>query len=382
MLKNAAGQGKLLAEGTTGSEWLFTKGTTSATVGFGSSNNNFIVDPGANNTKLQYNSQDILEVKSAGISITGTGIFTSGITSTAPFVINDMTFNGNDINCTGTSIDLKHNGTTRLSIDNEGLYSTSHLEITGSRTISGQNDLAVYRRDGTSYGDVCLDDVTGNYALKCDNRVRATEFNAFSDRRIKKDIRLSDSREDLEILRRLRVTNYRHVDEVRMGTEFKKGFIAQEVEEVFPEAVSRSTGFIPDIYQRALSTGLSGTTLTVTLPQPHQLVAGDQIQVLGPNGDQVCEVSGTVDSQSIVISNWTSDNPEWLFVYGKQVHDFLQVDYDRIHTLNVSVTQEMIRRVEALEQEILQIQRENEVIRERRDRLETRVKKMEAALSN
>jgi hypothetical protein len=378
---NVSGEGKLLAEGATGSELHFTKGAVTATAGIGSSNNNFVIDPGASNTKLQYNNQDRLEIKSDGISITGSGTFSSGITSSGSSVFNNITVSGNNVNCTA-NIDLKHNGSTKLVIDNEGIASAAHLEITGSRTISGQNDLAVYRRDGNSYSDVCLDNVTGNYGLKCDNRVRASEFNAFSDRRIKKDIRLSDSREDLEILRRLRVTNYRHVDEVRMGAEFKKGFIAQEVEEVFPEAVSRSTGFIPDVYQRASSTGLSGTELDVTLPQSHGLAVGDHIQVLGPGGDQVCEVSGVGDSHRITISNWRADNPEWLFIYGKQVRDFLQVDYDRIHTLNVSVTQEMIRRVEALEQEINQVQRENEAIRELRDRMEAQVKKMEAALSN
>jgi hypothetical protein len=380
-VKNVSGQGKLLAEGTTGSELHFAKGAAAAIAGIGSLNNNLIIDPGTSNTKLQYNSQDRLEVKSDGISITGAGTFSSGITSSGSSVFNNMTIGGNDINCTG-NIDLKHNGTTQLTIDNEGISSSAHLEITGSRSISGLDDIAVYRNKDNDYNDVCLDNVTGNYGLKCDNRVRATEFNAFSDRRIKKDIRLSDSREDLEILRRLRVTNYRHVDEVRMGTEFKKGFIAQEVEEVFPEAVSQSTSFIPDVYQRASSTGLSGSELTVTLQNPHPLVEGDQIQVLSPDGDQVCVVVGVKDNYHITLSNWTSGNPEWLFIYGKQVRDFLQVDYDRIHTLNVSVTQEMIRRVEALEQEILQIQKDNEIIRAQRDRLEGHVKKMEAALSN
>lgn len=380
-LKNDSGQGKLLAEGTTGSELHFSKGAALATAGIGSLNNNLIIDPGTSNTKLQYSGQDRLEIKSDGISISGAGTFSSGITSSGSSVFNNITIGGNEINCTG-NIEMKHNGVTRLVVDNEGITSGAHLEITGSRTISGQNDIAVYRNFGNDLDDICLDDVTGNYALKCDNRVRGEEFHAFSDRRIKKDIRLSDSREDLEILRRLRVTNYRHVDEVRMGAEFKKGFIAQEVEEVFPEAVSKSTSFIPDVYQRASSTGLSGSELTVTLSQPHQLVAGDQIQILGPNGDQVCTVRGVGDDYHFTLSDWTSGNPEWLFIYGKQVRDFLQVDYDRIHTLNVSVTQEMIRRVEALEQEILQIQQENEIIRARRDRLEAHVKKMEASLSN
>jgi len=120
----------------------------------------------------------------------------------------------------------------------------------------------------------------------------------------------------------------------------------------------------------------------VTLSQQHQLVDGDQIQVISPDGDQVCTVRGVGDKYHVTLSDWTSGNPEWLFIYGKQVRDFLQVDYDRIHTLNVSVTQEMIRRVEALEQEILQIQQENETIRARRDRLEGYVKKVEASLSN
>jgi hypothetical protein len=39
-------------------------------------------------------------------------------------------------------------------------------------------------------------------------------------------------------------------------------------------------------------------------------------------------------------------------VYGTEVPDFHVVDYDAISMLNVSATQELLRRIEALEKEL------------------------------
>ena len=178
------------------------------------------------------------------------------------------------------------------------------------------------------------------------------------------------------------MANYRHKDVVEKGADFKKGFIAQEVEQVFPEAVAVTTDFIPDVYQLAVSAAPEENNLLVTLSQPHELKAGDKVRVINPQGQRDYMVSTVPDDRHLTIAGWDTEKPEWLFVYGKEVDDFRQVDYDRIHTLNVSVTQELIRSMEALESEIAELKIENNTLKERRDRLEAGVRKLEAAVSN
>ncbi|MFM8487347.1 MAG: hypothetical protein ACKOCH_13520, partial [Bacteroidota bacterium] len=120
----------------------------------------------------------------------------------------------------------------------------------------------------------------------------------------------------------LQVANYRHRDFISRGTDFKKGFIAQEVETVFPEAVTLSTSFLPDVYQYSVSSAVEGAQLTVALAESHQLVEGDRIQVIFPGGQKECMVGPVTNSRQLTLVDWGNETPEWLFVYGKQVDDF------------------------------------------------------------
>lgn len=193
----------------------------------------------------------------------------------------------------------------------------------------------------------------GTYSVEALNKMRALAYDTYSDRRIKKDFRLSDNPSDLATLRRLRVTDYRHIDETAKGKDSRKGFIAQEVEEIFPEAVSKTADFIPNIYEKSISVSLAADgKLQVVLPKKHELKTGDQIRLIFDGGQKELAVAEILTENTFVVEGWQRPAaPAWVFAYGKKVDDFRQVDYDRIHTLNVSATQELARKVEALEQE-------------------------------
>ncbi len=180
--------------------------------------------------------------------------------------------------------------------------------------------------------------------------VTGQAFVSISDRRIKKDLRPSVGGNDLASLRQLRVTDYRKIDRVNYGDEFQKGFIAQEVEEVFPEAIQRSKDFIPNVYELAAKTALTDGLLHISLDKKHGFAAGDEVKMIFPDGEQTLLVAGTPSETTFTV-NWSKPAPEKIFVFGKKVDDFHTVDYDRIFTLNVSATQELARKVEALEKE-------------------------------
>ena len=82
------------------------------------------------------------------------------------------------------------------------------------------------------------------------NRIHATEFNAFSDERIKNIIGQSNSESDAEIINKIKITDYTMKDP-RKGTKVYKKLIAQQVEGVFPNAVSVTTDVIPDVFKMA-----------------------------------------------------------------------------------------------------------------------------------
>ncbi len=382
-VKNGSGMGKQLVEGSTGANIQFIKSATTATFGFGASDNEFRLNPGSNNTMFQYNASNKLQVNANGINITGSGTFSNGLTlSSGTATLGNISISGNTIN-NPNETQLQFGGSTKLRITSEGVVVPAHLSISGSKNFYNSGRTARYKKEGLfCYTDNCDSDFDEYYSINSNNRIKASEFNAFSDNRIKRDLVLSDNRKDLELIRQLRVTDYRHIDAVAKGTAYKKGFIAQEVAAVFPEAVSVTRDFVPDIYEKVRDFSVTAGALSMVLAQEHHLSVGDVVRLMLPDGQRDLLVGTVSDAHTFTITDWSEKTPEWVFVYGKQVDDFQQVDYDRIHTLNVSATQALIRQLEALENEIAVLKDQNDRMKAIKERLDTRVQTLEASISN
>ena len=172
--------------------------------------------------------------------------------------------------------------------------------------------------------------------------VMADTFRAFSDRRIKKDIHATDNAADLKSLLELQVSNYRYVDTVAKGDRPQKKLIAQQVEEVYPLAVNRSTDVVPDVYRKAEVR--DGWVLLATDLKP-----GDRVKLIGESGDSVQKVAEVRDG---AFRPAESPADATVFVYGREVDDFRSVDYEAISMLNVSATQELARHVKEKDDKI------------------------------
>jgi hypothetical protein len=202
-------------------------------------------------------------------------------------------------------------------------------------------------------------------SIKASHAVWATGFFTSSDTRVKNIIDISSPEKDLSLLNDLQVTDFTYVDNVGNGKAAKKGFIAQQVEKVFPEAVSRSTGFIPNIYKKTENTRFNATTktLAITMTTNPELVVGDFVRLYDVNNKEYVNEVIAVKGNTFTVKSWESEVKEGIFVWGKRVDDFRTVDYDRIFTLNVSATQELYRQMQ-------QTQSENKELKERLARLE------------
>jgi hypothetical protein len=182
--------------------------------------------------------------------------------------------------------------------------------------------------------------------------VIADRYLTHSDVRIKKNLNPTNQATDLSTLMKLQVTDYNYVDTLTEGNERVKGFIAQQVEGVYAQAVNKSTGFLPDIIANATSVEVSGTEASVRLAKSHGLAIGDIVMVHMGGDRKELPVLQVMDANTFKVGNWENGfDTKNVLVYGKRISDFRSVNYDHIYTLNVSATQELARRVAQLEAE-------------------------------
>ena len=167
------------------------------------------------------------------------------------------------------------------------------------------------------------------------------EIDILSDIRIKNVLGKTNNTEDLETIKKVEITNYKHIDTIKNTDKTYKKVISQQISSIYPDAVSYHKEFIPNIFKMAeiqnnwikLSTDLEiGDTIKLVLEKEEKKVS-------------VIEITET----SFKIDTNIPDGS--LFVYGKQVDDFGVVDYDALSMLNISATQEIIKRLEILEKE-------------------------------
>ncbi|WP_374172944.1 tail fiber domain-containing protein [Flavobacterium tructae] len=168
------------------------------------------------------------------------------------------------------------------------------------------------------------------------------QFNVASDERIKKIIGISNNENDLKVLSKIEITNYKMIDSVGKGNQTYKKVIAQQIEKVYPIAVKNNlTDFIPNIYQ------LSSLDKGWIKINSKDLVSGEKIKLIFKEEEisaRVLEVNeGTIKVDCA--------REGTVFVYGKEVSDFHTVDYESIAMLNVSATQAILKRIEILEAE-------------------------------
>jgi hypothetical protein len=181
----------------------------------------------------------------------------------------------------------------------------------------------------------------------------------------------------LALINQLQVTDYRLKDSIGNGKSIRKGFIAQEVRKIIPEAVSPSPNFIPDIYVLATQSVYDAAQkhLSVTLAKPHALVVGEWVRIYGDDNTMETKVLTVESATSFTVA---SEKPmAKAFVYGRRVDDFLTVDYDRLFTTGIGATQELARKLETVQAENAALRRE---LAAKEESMEARLIALEARL--
>ena len=269
-----------------------------------------------------------------------------------------------------------------------GLYVEGHV---GIGTVTPGQPLTVMGHAATGFGPFTMYpanswSANGHPSLAVSiyagDKVAASEFVAFSDARIKNVIGISDGRQDLEIMRGLQITDYTYVDVVGKGTQTNKKVVAQQVQEVYPQAVIKSADFVPSVYRMSSGTAFEEGVLRVTTEKQHGFTVADTVRLIFEEGGrQQRVVRSVIDEHTFAVDQ--EEAVERVFVWGKQVQDFLSVDYEAIAMLNVSATQELARRVEALEKDNAALQAQldrSRALEAENAMLKVRMERFEAAL--
>jgi hypothetical protein len=159
-----------------------------------------------------------------------------------------------------------------------------------------------------------------------------------SDKRIKENIIEIDDNLALKKVRDISCCWYNYKDTVLRGDEKVLGFIAQQVKEHLPEAVSTQKSIIPDKMKK-IHTSWNETKMT---SNDLQDVSGIKYRFYVNNdisgNEKMVDLVGDENDCFTFKKKW-----ENVFCYGKEVDDFHTLDKSKLFALNFSATQELDR---------------------------------------
>jgi hypothetical protein len=181
-----------------------------------------------------------------------------------------------------------------------------------------------------------------------------------SDRRIKKNIQPLDP--SINRLRKLKPVRY----QLKNGDKEVCGFIAQEIKEVIPSAVSTQTSFISNICDEATVDKDILTFATILDLEPLS-----KIKIKINEQEYNVTILEVLDEHRIRIDQEFSE--EKAYVIGQEVSDFLSIDSHQIFTVATAALQELdlkVQRLEELDAKVQRLEEENKALLQRFIRLE------------
>ena len=175
--------------------------------------------------------------------------------------------------------------------------------------------------------------------------VRNHSFNT-SDSRIKTDISDCDISDCLDKVNQIELKEYFYLDKLKGGTSVKtRGFIAQQVEQVYPRAINIVEGHIPDVMERIEniewidnSNGTYSFSYDLTLESNHTgkccFYCGDT-----ENDEKIVKVFYDSENRKFTFNKQYN----YVFFYGRYINDLHTLDKQKINQLQHGAIQELSR---------------------------------------
>jgi hypothetical protein len=245
------------------------------------------------------------------------------------------------------------NGTIEIvgNIGSKELLRNSYLKSTTSGTfvgISGGSTL-------------------NSFSLYADGKIAALEFNAISDIRVKEIQNERNINKDLNILKNIKTYDYTFIDKLRDSPNEKIGFIAQEMQELNKNFVSKSKRFIPNIYKIFHFV----TNNEIKIYEETDIKINDllkieikvkndyknfNVKVIEKNNN-IIKIEGDYELYIDYI-----DYEENVFIYGKYVEDFLTIDISQILSINTNCIKYLVNKIEKYEEDLNEIKKKLNIL--------------------
>ena len=187
--------------------------------------------------------------------------------------------------------------------------------------------------------------------------VEAGTYYALSDKRIKNIIGETNNNHDLNTLIKIKITDYTMKDKTAYGNKSFKKVIAQELEEVYPQAVNQQVNFIPNTYLPTEKITKTEKGYLLHFSQEHNIGKNAKVlKVISKKGDEKLPILNVLSEFDVEVK--AENLSDHLFVFGEQVNDFRAVDYESLTTLNISATQALNKLIDQQQEEINQLKKE------------------------
>ena len=315
--------------------------------------------------RLGTNNSTRLRLESGGDVVVDSGVLkvgdvvideTNEINSSSGLFINDDVSSDVRLVNGGGEVGIGGNASFPLHVhggQDQGTTTFTRISPEHKVSAGGANVYVVAARTTTNPTSIAGADSDGKIGIECDDcSVKAHYYFFNSDRRIKKDITDLSDNESLAIIRDISCVKYKYIDNVKRGKDWTYGFIANQVAEVFPNAVRTMYACVPDEMRDISDSDWSGNKILV--PD----LSGSRYKLYYGNGDK--ERHDTFD---YVDGGFELDKKySQVYLYGSEVNDFHVLDKSKIYAVLTSAVQELDKKVVVLETENISLKERVEVL--------------------
>jgi hypothetical protein len=131
----------------------------------------------------------------------------------------------------------------------------------------------------------------------------------------------------------------------------KFGFIAQDVEKICPNAVSITSGIIPNIFEKGF---YKNDIINFENKNKISLKVNDVIKIIDKNKYNNAKefiIKEIIDDNNFIINEELTS--EDVFIIGSKIDDFRTIDYNMITSLNTKAIQELFIEIQKIKKMIL-----------------------------
>ncbi|PRY19621.1 hypothetical protein CLV58_1691, partial [Spirosoma oryzae] len=280
-------------------------------------------------------------------------------TSAGAGFLNFQSVSDNGSASNNTVFSIGNNGNVVVGL--AGAIQNARFIVAGTQPASGAAAAATYFNPGSTVTSSASYAWTNPLSIYATGSILSGAYIAAyagtltaSDSRIKHIKGLTNNAADLATLSKIKITDYVMIDQAHFGDRTFKKVIAQQLESVYPSAITKRADYIPDVYSLSEAVKIENGTVRITLNKAHGLQKGDEIKLVTETEQEVLVTVTSVTEKSFTVSG-LADTQARYFVYGKKVPDFRVVDYDALSMLNVSATQELSKQLQYANARIAQL---------------------------